>query len=98
MKLTELNPRWAGLPGPIIDGVTFDCPHCRKQRLGINFSPPIDPNGLWDKIAKPTYAGVNVWSRTGGDSFETLTLTPSINTQIDVAGHFHGFITNGEVT
>jgi hypothetical protein len=98
MKLTELNPRWVGLPGPIYDGVAFDCPHCKVQRLGITFSPPIDPNGWWPKISQPTYAGQNVWQRGSGDTFDTLTISPSINAKITVDGHWHGFITNGEVT
>ena len=100
LKLTDLNPRWVGLPGPIYDGVSFDCPHCRVQRLAITFSPPIDPNGLWPRIVQPTYAGINVWRRRSGDTFDTLTINPSINVnfRIDVAGHWHGFITNGEVT
>ena len=105
MKLSELNPRWSGLPGPIYDGVTFDCPHCRIaglsgdscQRIGVTFTPPIDPDGWWSRISQPTYAGRLLWHREG-DTFETLTLTPSVNTRIDAKGHWHGFIKNGEVT
>ncbi len=41
---------------------------------------------------------MNVWKRGSGDTFETLTLTPSIDANVDIAGHWHGFITNGEVT
>ncbi len=98
MRLVDLNPRWSGLSGPIFDGVTFDCPHCKVQRIGITFTPPIDPNGLWNKIVQPTYFDRNVWQRGFGDTFETLTITPSVNAKIDVAGHWHGYITNGEVT
>ncbi len=100
MKLTELNPRWVGLPGPIYDGVSFDCPHCRTQRLAIRFSPPIDPNDWWPNITQPTYAGQLVWTRTGGDTFDTLTITPSVDASgpVEFSNHWHGFITNGEVT
>lgn len=98
MKLTDLNPRWVGLPGPIYDGVSFDCPHCRKQRLAITFNPPIDPNGWWPRISPPTYSGINVWKRDGGETFETLTLSPSIDANVDIAGHWHGHIRNGQVT
>jgi hypothetical protein len=100
MKLTELNPRWVGLPGPIYDGVAFDCPHCKVQRLAITFSPPIDPNGWWPKITQPTYAGQNVWKRGSGDTFETLTISPSVDAsnQVEFKNHWHGFITQGEVT
>lgn len=96
MRLTELNPRWVGYPGPVYDGVSFDCPHCKTQRLAITFSPPIDPNGWWPKMTKPTYAGVNVWKRSG-NTFETLTLSPSVDASVDIGGHWHGFITNGEI-
>ncbi len=85
----------------IITGVTFLCPHCMTQRLGVHFNPPIDPQGWWDKIQRPTYEGINVWTREGGETFDTLTLTPSIDTtqpNIDFPGHWHGFIRNGEVT
>lgn len=100
MKLTDLNPRWVGLPGPIYDGVAFDCPHCKTQRLAITFSPPIDPNGLWPRILKPTYAGQNVWKRGEGDTFDTLTLSPSVDASnpIEFKNHWHGFITCGEVS
>lgn len=100
MKLTELHPRWTGYgegENQIIDGITFDCPHCQTQRLGVHFTPPIDRAG-W--IAKGTYITQwpLQWKRTG-ETFETLTLAPSIdaNSRIDVSGHWHGFITNGEV-
>jgi hypothetical protein len=36
-----------------------------------------------------------VWTRAAGDTFETLTLSPSIDAS--PAGHWHGFIQNGEV-
>ncbi len=111
MKLTELNPRWVGLSGPIYDGVAFDCPHCLReafnrpgeeidiQRLAITFSPPIDPNGWWAKITQPTYAGQNVWKRGNGDTFETLSISPSVDASnpIEFKNHWHGFISNGEV-
>lgn len=97
MKLIDLNPRWIGFPGPVYDGVSFDCPHCRTQRLAIKFSPPIDPNGLWTKITQPTYVGENVWKRAGGDTFETLTISPSVDAS-KFNGHWHGFITNGDIT
>jgi len=97
MKLIELNPRWTGFPdGHIRFGLTFDCPHCKTQRLGVVFANPIDPEGWIERgVAMPK--AECKWSRTG-ESFETLTLTPSIDSsRIDFGGHWHGFITNGEV-
>jgi len=35
------------------------------------------------------------WSFTSGASFETLTVTPSLDASR--AGHWHGFITDGEI-
>ncbi len=37
------------------------------------------------------------WTRSG-DTFETLTLTPSVDAASHGVGHWHGFITNGEIT
>ena len=36
-----------------------------------------------------------LWKRTG-ENFETLTLTPSVDASAE--GHWHGFITNGNIT
>ncbi len=94
------------------DGLTLLCPcsMCRstpeKQvRLGVQFANPVgaDPKPLLsieDKLrhvhelrtfdVPPGY----LWQRTG-DTFETLTLSPSIN--CEASGHWHGFITDGEI-
>lgn len=79
-------------------GCTFDCPHCFKagaashtadmQRLAIFFANPLD-NG-------PSHVdALRTWHRTGGN-FDELTLTPSID--CSAHGHWHGTITDGEVT
>jgi hypothetical protein len=108
MKLSDLNPRWTVAaqwlePGGVIRfnqdnfwgregmGLSFDCPHCITQRIGVWFSNPID--------GKSPISGVCLWKRER-ETFETLTLTPSINTtetKIDVEKHWHGFIKNGIV-
>lgn len=97
MKLVELNPKWIGVghePDMIIFGLRFDCPHCRIQRLAIMFTPFIDPNGWLPKIGGEWATDGLRWNRIG-DSFDVITLTPSINTEW--AGHWHGFIEKGEV-
>jgi hypothetical protein len=82
-------------------GITFQCPHCKTQRLGVLFTPPIDANGGLEKNVC-WFHGLPkegpFWKRTG-DTFEDITLCPSINanSRIDVPGHWHGFIENGEV-
>ena len=94
MRLADLDPRWYSADNnPDIVGVTFDCPHCfAKQRLGVLFVEEIDRDGLpndvhWSKSEKK-------WHREG-DTFETLTLSPSID--CSHFGHWHGHITKGEV-
>jgi hypothetical protein len=97
MKLSALNPRWVGLARSfdktIRMGLSFDCPHCGAQRLTAHFRQPIDPHGLLAKTDwQPGHGTVPQWDRTG-DTFESLTLSPSL----DFAGHWHGHIINGEV-
>lgn len=93
MKLVDLNPRWFTTgDSPDIVGVTFDCPHCRHERLGVLFVEEIDRDGL----PNSTHWAVNKkkWNRQG-ETFETLTLSPSIDAS--ESGHWHGFIRNGEI-
>ena len=102
MKLTDLNPRWIGSGGEGVsdkDGdpvperngvaISFECPCGRGDRVCIEFNNPTDGLGPHD----PTR---NLWNRTG-ETFETLTLTPSIQRAEPAGCHWHGFITNGEI-
>lgn len=100
MRLTDLNPKWIVLKenGDVV-GLTFMCPHCRAVHVGAWFAEAIDADG---------YAGIDPdievffgkhpedrrWHRAG-DDFETLTLTPSIDTSQH--GHWHGFVRNGAI-
>lgn len=105
MRLVDLEPRWAIDADIVIGGVTrhydnrhgmaisFWCPcGCRgtdrETRLGVWFKNPID--GL-----PPTDDADKLWGRVG-DTFETLTLSPSIDASH--LGHWHGFIAGGMVT
>lgn len=104
MRLIDLNPRWIGLygwasPDPFYTGISFECPHCRTQRLAVGIYPPIDPSGHvgkdfeWRKEFTPTQP---VWDRTG-DTFDTISLSPSVDASaIRIGGHWHGHITNGD--
>lgn len=104
MRLTELDPRWFTFAHPadgvdIRIGLTFLCPHCKEQRLGVQFDPPIDPAGLIAKLGIVWPKAQHVWQRNG-DAFETLTLTPSIDASglpMQFSGHWHGHIINGEI-
>lgn len=101
MKLTELQPQFLnsggdgiyladGSPAPLRTGVgvMFLCPcgnHDENHQLYVPFANPIDGGAPLPGKG---------WQRTG-DTFETLTLTPSV-LRIGGCG-WHGFITNGEV-
>ncbi len=102
MRLIEFNPRWiTGIRADIPEtrgkrgqiGITFLCPHCRMQRLGVLFEPPIDDNVLWLFATWKPIAGKR-WERSG-ETFDTLTLIPSVDAS--TYGHWHGTIKNGEI-
>ena len=86
MKLTDLAPSWASADGRHGQALSFRCPHC-EERLVVPFANPLDGG------AAPAWAKGVLWQREG-DTFGTLTLTPSV----DSPGHWHGFVTAGEVT
>lgn len=100
MRLVDLDPKWIGYGGKGItdaDGnpvperkgiaVYFNCPCGCNHPVSVSFKNPLD--GGPPPIPERTY-----WQRTG-DTFETLTLTPSI---LRLSGcRWHGFITNGEI-
>jgi len=71
-------------------GISFECPTGslllgEVMRIAVWFKNPIDGG---EPIADRT-----VWDRTG-DTFENLTLSPSI----DCSPDWHGCIQNGEIT
>jgi hypothetical protein len=86
--LVELDPRWTSTSDDRHGmGVSFNCPHCRVQRLAIWFANPLDGG--------PPAPGERHWQRSG-DTFATLSLTPSIDAS--GWGHWHGFLSNGVET
>lgn len=101
MRLIDLNPEWDGVGGEGVfetatgspiprrdrTGVSLDCPCGCEHRLHVPFANPVDGRG-------PTWPGYG-WEREG-DTFETLTLKPSIQRERP-ARCWHGFITNGEI-
>jgi hypothetical protein len=101
MRLTDLNPVFVSGGGNDVSmngedvvrregvGVMLDCP-CGAGlcRLYVPFANPLDGGPPTGRI---------VWERTG-ETFETLTLTPSIrrlHSRCDC--EWHGYITNGEI-
>lgn len=103
IKLTELNPGFFGNGGegiytrdengervPVPErkgtGIAFDCPCGCGERVALHFKNPLDGG-------ESTAADRVSWQRTG-DSFENLTLRPSI---LRLGGcAWHGFLTDGE--
>lgn len=107
MKLVDLDPRWIGENGTPYqrpDGVWL----ADRRIVGITFQCPIHPGGGCYQgvfFANPADGGPPtetpqkcLWRRTG-DTFDTLTLTPSIHVKDGEDGptHWHGFITGGNV-
>jgi hypothetical protein len=103
MRLTDLDPGWVSSGGPGITdatgqpvperrgiGIAFDCPcHC-ASRCFVGFENPMDGGIPYD-------ASNPLWHRTG-ETFETLTLTPSILRSKERGGcGWHGFVTDGSV-
>lgn len=97
-RLVDLNPKFfgnggegvtnlAGEPVPRREGCALvcDCPCGCDQRLVVPFKNPIDGGPVIEPKG---------WDRTG-DTFETLTLSPSIQRVGGCA--WHGFIRNGEI-
>lgn len=102
MRLIDLNPAFLGAGGEGISnadgtpaarreavGLDFDCP-CGGGgvRIFVGFRNPVDGGPPFDPEPHHT------WQRTG-ESFETLTLMPSILRR-DNCG-WHGYITSGEI-
>lgn len=106
MKLTDLDPRWFDA----LDrsdglfkrsGFTFLCPHCQTTRLAVT-TAKLKWSDQMDALAKlhpdnhgDIVPGGFVWT-INGDDFNALTVTPSID--CSAAGHWHGFITDGDIT
>lgn len=98
MRLVDLDPNWVSTSGRQGMGLRFRCPHC-DTHLVVWFENPLDNGPSLD----PAKHRAPLWKRMG-DTFETLTLTPSINaserdpeTGKVVTYHWHGFIQNGEM-
>jgi hypothetical protein len=98
VKLLDLEPRWIH-PNVFI----FKCPHCQKDLLTCKNA--VMPFQQQHDLFRATFGddwpalivGCNdemAWTFSGND-FETLTVTPSLDAS--ASGHWHGFITNGEI-
>ena len=99
MKLVDLDPRWFVLQegGPRV-GLSFLCPHCQLERIAVPFHHE-GREAMEDGYILARH-GANdrghIWTLSGADAFESLSLSPSIDASS--SGHWHGFVTNGEAT
>lgn len=72
MRLVDCDPRWIIGNGSVC-GVGFSCPEGHTDcRHSIPFTPSLD-----GQESPSWYSSGTQWQRTG-DTFETLTLSPSI--------------------
>lgn len=104
MKLTDLNPHWVHHGGEDVTdrdgnvvplreriGVAFDCP-CGQCGIPVFIGFENPPDG------RPAYSTHHaLWKRTG-ETFDTLTLSPSILRSHPGSCGWHGYVTNGLVT
>lgn len=105
MKPHWIQPgNWADLSPPFYVGLSFLCPHCthtacptcgqmRGKRLAVSFWPPIDPQNARGRMFQWPEPTARTHQRVSGETFETITIEPSIGFEAD--GHWHGRITNG---
>lgn len=93
-RLVDADPVWvdgsANGPERRGTGIIFNCPiHDEDCFAGVQFANPIDGGPPHDADGAPT------WRRTG-ETFETLTLSPSIRRLGGADGcEWHGFIRDG---
>jgi hypothetical protein len=97
VRLIDLEPRWYTLEDRDVRvGFSFDCPHCTLVRLGVAVHDKGHRVlGAAKEVTHPPAEG-RVWEITAGNSFQDISLQPSIDAS--QVGHWHGHITNGEVT
>lgn len=96
MRLMDLEPRYYEEGGQIL-GITFACPHCAPTGQRLAIAVHLDGTNMDPDPGNPQQwaAGENVWQIAGGDSFENLSLSPSVD--VSARGHWHGHITNGDI-
>ncbi len=97
-RLIDLSPNWVRDTDGLIYGIRYNCPCERPHRVAPGQEDthcpvwygvvPTKTNWLGEPQSSDSAA--RGWDLTG-DSWETITLTPSIHH----VGHWHGFLTNG---
>jgi len=101
MRLVDLKPRWIGYGGPGLTDASGAEPK-RREQIGLELDCPCGACGqrLYIPFANPLDGGPQVgtigWQRTG-ETFEMMTLTPSILRSKPHSCGWHGWITAGVV-
>ena len=98
MLLADLDPHWLVLEeGGARVGLSFLCPHCQTTRLAVCFHHTA--TAAFEDSYIIAHHGANdsqhIWTLDSTDDFSSMTLHPSINAS--ASGHWHGFITAGEI-
>lgn len=94
MRLVDLDPHWISFDGRHGQGVRFDCPaHKGSHSIAVFFENPVDGKAKVGPDRTPTPR----WIREG-DTFETLTIKPSINAKANDPTCWHGYVIDGRIT
>lgn len=97
-KLVDLHPKWINASGRHGVGVSFDHPRPSPGGAGgvrVLFANPLDGGDpLPNAASTPSNNDGVRWLRTG-ETFETLSLHPSID---EGKPGWHGWVRNGVVT
>jgi len=98
VRLVELEPRWIH-PNLFV----FRCPHCPEvllscKNIAMSWNEQYDIfervfGEHWPMLIVPC-KDETAWTFSGTD-FNTLSVSPSLNA--NASGHWHGFISNGEI-
>lgn len=101
-RLTDRRPKWVTFgqwseqAPPLYIGLSFDCPcpacETKPKRLACLFWPPVDPEGAIARYGL-FLPDNGRHRRVSGETFDTLTLSPSLGFD----PHWHGHITAGEI-
>ena len=102
MQLVDLEPRWKEHDGNPRAALILKCPCCQKMWLTCKTMPMAtrDQFKLYEDEGKASGGQVvtcrsdAVWN-ISGDDFASLTAVPSVDAS--ASGHWHGFITNGQI-
>jgi hypothetical protein len=108
-RLVDADPCWVGAGGEgITNSITgepvphrrgvalmFDCPIHEDCHVCVYVDPPLDGGKAIEPFAGGEGRGRS-WARTGGESFDGVTLSPSIRVLGGPDGcEWHGFIRAG---